>query len=127
MLVQKLGILAVVTLIMAVLLAACGPASEPVVIKETSVVIETVVVEVEGETVFEEVTTVVEVEKEVVVTATPEPEPTEAPTKELERLWYPLSTEPPTLDIQVAGDTASYLIIGQCIEGLFEYRGDGSI
>ena len=40
MLVQKLGILAVVTLIMAVLLAACGPASEPVVIKETSVVIE---------------------------------------------------------------------------------------
>jgi oligopeptide transport system substrate-binding protein len=46
---------------------------------------------------------------------------------ELEGLWIPLSTEPPTLDIQLATDTTSHLIIRQTIEGLFEYRGDGSI
>jgi oligopeptide transport system substrate-binding protein len=46
---------------------------------------------------------------------------------ELEGLWYPLGTEPPTLDIQLATDTTSHLIIHQCIDGLFEYRGDGSI
>jgi oligopeptide transport system substrate-binding protein len=46
---------------------------------------------------------------------------------ELEGLWIPLGTEPPTLDIQLATDTTSHLIIHQCIEGLFEYRGDGSI
>jgi oligopeptide transport system substrate-binding protein len=64
---------------------------------------------------------------EVVVTATPEPEPTPVPKTALEGLWYPLGTEPPTLDIQLATDTTSHLIIHQCIEGLFEYRGDGSI
>jgi oligopeptide transport system substrate-binding protein len=72
----------------------------------------------------EEVTSVVEVEK--VVTATPEPEPTEPPAAELEGLWYPLSTEPPTLDVQLANDTTSHLIIKQCIEGLFQYRADGT-
>jgi oligopeptide transport system substrate-binding protein len=121
---KRFTILAVVIVIMALVLAACGPAAEPEVIRETSVVVETVIVEKEGETVIEEVTKVVEVAKEVVVTATPQPEP---PREELEGLWYPLSTEPPTLDIQVAGDTTSWLVINQCIEGLFEYRGDGSV
>jgi uncharacterized protein YcfL len=75
MLNKKLAILAALVMIASLVLAACGPTPEPVVIKETSVVVETVVVEKEGETVVQEVTSVVEVEK--VVTATPEPEPTE--------------------------------------------------
>jgi oligopeptide transport system substrate-binding protein len=125
---KKLAILTVLVMIAPIVLAACGPTPEPVVIKETSVVVETVVVEKEGEKVVEEVTSIVEVEK--VVTATPEPEPTEEPEPpavELEGLWYPVSTEPPTLDTQLATDTTSHLIIHQIIEGLFEYRGDGSI
>jgi len=124
MLNKKLAVLTVLVMIATVILAACGPTPEPVVIKETQVVIETVVVEKEGETVVQ----TVEVEKEVerVVTATPEPEPTEPPPKQLEGLWYPISTEPPTLDINTGTDTTSHLIIGQCIEGLYEYRSDGS-
>jgi oligopeptide transport system substrate-binding protein len=124
---KKLAILVVLVMIAPIVLAACGPTPEPVIIKETSVVVETVVVEKEGETVVEEVTAIVEVEKEVVVTATPEPEPTKAALGGLEGLWYPLATEPPTLDTQLATDTTSHLIINQLVEGLFEYRGDGSI
>ncbi len=123
--IKKLAILTVLVMIASGVLAACGPTPEPIVIRETSVVVETVVVEKAGETVVQEATKIVEVEK--VVTATPEPEPTEAPKAQLEGLWYPLGTEPPTLDIQLATDTTSHLIIHQCIEGLFEYRGDGSI
>jgi len=126
MLNKKLAILTVLVMIATVVLAACGPTPEPVVIKETSVVVETVVVEKEGKTVVEEVTAIVEVEKEVVVTATPVPEPTEPPKKQLEGLWYPITTEPPTLDINTGTDTTSHMIIGQCIEGLYEYRADGS-
>jgi oligopeptide transport system substrate-binding protein len=129
MLNKKLAILTLLVLIAPIVLSACGPTPEPVVIKETSIVVETVVVEKEGEKVVEEVTKVVEVEKEVevVVTATPEPEPTEPPKADLDGLWFPIGTEPPTLDIQLATDTTSHLIIRQAIEGLFEYRGDGSI
>jgi peptide/nickel transport system substrate-binding protein len=77
MLNKKLAILTVVVLIAPLILSACGPTPEPVVIKETSVVIETVVVEQEGQTVVQEATRIVE--KEVVVTATPEPEATTPP------------------------------------------------
>jgi ABC-type transport system substrate-binding protein len=122
---RKLAILTVLVMIAPIVLAACGPTPEPVVIKETSVVIETVVVEKEGETVVEEVTSVVEVEK--VVTATPEPEPTEPPPVVLEGLWYRIGTEPPHLDTQLATDTTSHLIIDQLVDGLFRYTGDGSI
>jgi oligopeptide transport system substrate-binding protein len=75
-----------------------------------------------------EVTRIVEGEEEVVVvTATAEP-PTATPApRELEGLWFAIGTEPPTLDMQLATDTTSHLIIHQCIDGLFEYRGDGSI
>jgi ABC-type oligopeptide transport system substrate-binding subunit len=125
MLNKRLAILTVLVMIAPIILAACGPTPEPIVIKETSIVVETVVVEKEGQTVVEEVTSVVEVEK--VVTATPEPEPTEPPKKVLEGLWYTLGTEPPTLDSQLATDTTSHLIIHQLLDGLFEYRGDGSI
>ena len=75
MLNKKLAILTVLVMIAPLVLAACGPTpapAEPVVIKETSIVVETVVVEKEGEEVQVEVTKVVEVEK--VITATPEPE-----------------------------------------------------
>jgi oligopeptide transport system substrate-binding protein len=92
---------------------ACAPPATPGVITR-EVPVEKKVIE----------TVVVEVEKEVVVTPTPILSP---PRKKLEGLWYPLGGEPPTLDIQLASDTASFLIIDQCIEGLFEYRGDGSI
>jgi oligopeptide transport system substrate-binding protein len=99
-----------------VLLAGCAQPTPEVIREEVEVEV-TRVVEVEGEKTTEM----------VVVTATPEPEePAPAPV-ELEGLWYPLTTEPPTLDIQLATDTTSHLIIHQCIDGLFEYRGDGSI
>jgi len=108
----------------AMILPACAPPATPeVVVKEVPVekiVVETVVVE-------KEVAVEKEVVKEVVVTATPIP-PTPVPPKvQLDGLWYPVGTEPPTLDIQLATDTTSHLIIHQCIDGLFEYRGDGSI
>jgi len=122
---KKLAILTVLVMIAPIVLAACGPTPEPIVIKETSVVVETVVVEKEGEKVVEEVTVVSEVEK--VVTATPEPEPTEPPAVALEGLWYRIGTEPPSLDPQLGTDTTSHLIVHNVLDGLFEYRGDGSI
>ncbi len=124
MLNKKWSIAFAIVVIGSVLLAACAQPTPEVVEKEvTRVVTEkeevvvTQIVEKEGETVVEE----------VVVTATPEPEaPAPEPTQ-LDGLWYPITTEPPTLDMQLATDTTSHLIIHQCIDGLFEYRGDGSI
>ena len=120
-------------MIVGILLAACA-APTPQVIREEVVVTAVVEKEVPVEReVVKEVVKEVPVEKEVVkevkvvVTATPVPPPPARPKVELEGLWYPLGTEPPTLDIQTAQDTTSHLIIHQCIEGLFEYRGDGSI
>jgi oligopeptide transport system substrate-binding protein len=118
--------------IVAMVLPACAPQVTPeVIVQEVPVekkVVETVVVEKEVPVEKEVVKEVPkEVVKEVVVTATPIP-PTPVPPKvQLEGLWYPLGTEPPTLDIQLATDTTSHLIIHSCIDGLFEYRGDGSI
>jgi oligopeptide transport system substrate-binding protein len=118
MLSKKWSLAFAVLVVGSVLLAGCAQPT-PEVIREEVVV--TQIVEKEGETVVEEVV------KEVVVTATPEPpEPTPAP-KELEGLWFAIGTEPPTLDMQLATDTTSHLIIHQCIDGLFEYRGDGSM
>jgi len=112
MLSKKWYVLIAALVIGSALLAACAPpAAEPEVVEVTRVV------EKEGETVIEQ----------VVVTATPEPPEPEPPKKELDGLWFAIGTEPPTLDIQLATDTTSHLIIHQCIEGLFEYRGDGSI
>jgi oligopeptide transport system substrate-binding protein len=120
-----LAMLIVAMLVVPLVLSACGATPEPeTIIQEvTSVVRETVVVE--GEAV--EVTRVVTEEKEVVITATPEPEPTEPPKAVLEGLWYRVVSEPPTLDIQVAQDTTSHLIIDNCIEGLMTYDKDGNI
>jgi oligopeptide transport system substrate-binding protein len=122
---KKLAILVVLAMIAPIVLTACGPTPEPVTIVETSVIVETVVVEKEGEKVIEEVTVVSEVEK--VVTATPEPEPTEPPKMQLDGLWYPFTTEPPSLDPQLGTDTTSHMLVHNMLDGLFEYRGDGTI
>jgi oligopeptide transport system substrate-binding protein len=42
-------------------------------------------------------------------------------------LQYAISTEPPTLDVNVATDTASHLILHQLMDALFEYDKDGKI
>ena len=42
-------------------------------------------------------------------------------------LIYPLSAEPPTLDISRAGDSTSHLVLAQLVEGLYRYRVDGSL
>ncbi len=111
---KKWSVALAVVVVGSLILSACA---EPEVIERVEEVVVTEIVEKEGETIVEE----------VVVTATPEP-PTPAPEPtQLEGLWYPIISEPPTLDMQLATDTTSHLIIHQCIDGLFEYRGDGSI
>jgi oligopeptide transport system substrate-binding protein len=42
-------------------------------------------------------------------------------------LQYAISTEPPTLDVNTAADTASHLILHQLMDALFEYDEDGRI
>jgi peptide/nickel transport system substrate-binding protein len=127
---KKLAILVLVVMIAPMILTACGPTPEPVVIKETSVVVETVVVEKEGETVVEEVTSVVEVE--VVVTATPEPEPTEPPMAQIspelkEADTYLVVTgagEPETLDPAWTYETAGSAVENNIYEGVVWFNKD---
>lgn len=49
----------------------------------------------------------------------------EDPTKTT--LKFGIGTEPPTLDINLATDTTSHMILNQLVEGLYRYRGDGSV
>ncbi len=127
-LVEGMSLIALAAIIALILPACATPPTAEVIVKEAPVekkIVETVVIEKEApveKEVIKEVTK--EVVKEVMATPTPT---LPQPKKKLEGLWYPLSIEPPTLDIQSATDTTSQLIIKQCIEGLFEYRGDGSI
>jgi len=102
---RKWYILASIVMLVALTLTACGGGE-----------VQTVVI-----------TSPAEPGETIIVTATPVPPTPVPPKKVLEGLWIPLGTEPPTLDIQLATDTTSHLIIRQTIEGLFEYRGDGSI
>jgi oligopeptide transport system substrate-binding protein len=70
-----------------------------------------------------------EVEKTVVVTATPVPTPAYVSRINVPAgtLAYPLSSEPQSLDPQEATDEeASGLVVQQLYEGLFNMRGDGS-
>ena len=130
MLNKKLAILAIAVMIVPLILTACGPTPEPVVIKETSVVVETVVVEKEGETVVQEVTSVVEVEK--VVTATPEPEPTEPPLAVISPEFknpdtYVVITgagEPETLDPAWTYETAGSAKENNIYEGVVWFNKD---
>ncbi len=83
MLNKKLAILALIVLVAPMVLAACGPTPEPQVIEkivtEIVEVVKTEIVEVAGTPEVQEVIVTEVVEKEVVVTATPEPELTEEP------------------------------------------------
>jgi oligopeptide transport system substrate-binding protein len=137
---NRTRIMIILGVMVALLVTACAAPAAPQVIREEVVVTAIVEKAVEVEkAVIKEVIKEVPVEKEVVkevvkekavqvvVTATPVPPPPEPPKRQLDGLWYPLGTEPPTTDIQTAQDTTSRMIIHQCIEGLFEYRGDGSI
>jgi peptide/nickel transport system substrate-binding protein len=127
---KKLAILAIVVMIAPVILTACGPTPEPVVIRETSVVVETVIVEQAGEEVVKEVTSVVEVEK--VVTATPEPEPTEPPMAVISPEFKNPDTylvvtgagEPETLDPAWTYETAGSAVENNIYESLVWFNKD---
>jgi peptide/nickel transport system substrate-binding protein len=127
---KKLAILTLVVMIAPLALAACGPTPEPIIIKETSVVRETVVVEKEGQQVIEEVTKVVEVEK--VVTATPEPEPTEPPMAVISPEFKNADTmvfvtgagEPETLDPAWTYETAGSGVQNNIYEGMVWFNKD---
>ena len=102
-----------------VVLGACGPTPEPVVFQETDAGTGMVVA------VENAMATTAEPSKpgpsDVVLTQTPPAEPERA------GLWYPLAGDPKSLDQHADNTDREDLIIGQCIEGLFEYRSDGSI
>ncbi|MBN1657888.1 MAG: hypothetical protein JXA93_05775, partial [Anaerolineae bacterium] len=132
MLNRKLAILAILVMVAPLVLGACGPTPEPIVIRETSVVVETVVVEKEGETVVEEATRIVE--KEVVVTATPEPEETEPPMAAIspefkEPDTYVVVTgagEPESLDPSWTYETAGSAIENNVYENLVWFNKDNT-
>ncbi len=128
MLNKKLAILTLVVMIAPLVLVACGPTPEPIVVKETSVVVETVVVEKEGETVVQESTRIVEVEK--VVTATPEPEETEPPVAAISPEFKNPDTyvvvagagEPESLDPAWTYETAGSAVESNLYQGLVYFN-----
>lgn len=101
---KKWAVVLAVLVIGSMILAACGPAPTPQVIKETVVVEKVVTQEVEK-------VVTKEVEKVVEVQVTPTP----VPGEEKVTLNWNLGTEPPTLDPALAEDTTSVA----CIENLF--------
>jgi peptide/nickel transport system substrate-binding protein len=129
---KKMAILVILVMVAPLVLAACGPTPEPIVIKETSVVVETVVVEKEGETVVEEVTSIVE--KEVVVTATPEPEATEPPLADVSPEFKNEDTfvfvtgagEPESLDPSWTYETAGSGVENNIYEGVVWFNKDNT-
>jgi len=120
MLNKKLAILAIAVMIVPMILTACGPTPAPVVVKETSVVVQTVVVEQTPV----EVTSIVE--KEVVVTATPEPTagaaevPVVSPEFKNPDTYVVITGagEPETLDPAWTYETAGSAAEGNIYEGL---------
>ena len=70
-----------------------------------------------------------EVERTVVVTATPEPTPAYRSTLVTApgTLVYPLPLEPKSLDPQQTGDEVSALVVQQLYEGLFHLLDDGAV
>lgn len=101
--------------VLALLLVACPGGQTP-----TPEVVTTVVTEQETVVVERTVVTEKEVEKEVVVTATPEP--TEAET--MVTVNYNWGTEPPTADPALATDTTSSSLIGSIFMGLTDLNVD---
>jgi peptide/nickel transport system substrate-binding protein len=128
MLNKKLAILTIVVMIAPLVLSACGPTPAPQIIKETSVVVETVMVE--GQQVPVEVTKVVEVEK--VVTATPVPEEVAPPPPKVSPEFknpdtYVVITgagEPETLDPAWTYETAGSAVEANIYDGLVWYNKD---
>ncbi len=113
-----------VALLVAAGLALVGCAGRTPEVSERLVTVEVTVPVVQTRVVVE----TREVEKTVVVTATPEPTPAyvsrvNAPPG---TLTYPLNSEPATLDPQEATDESSAFLVQQLYEGLFNLRGDGS-
>ncbi len=121
---KSLVLLFTVSLILVTVAVQCGPAPTPEVVEK--VVKETVVVKEEVE-----VTKVVEVEKEVEVVVTPTPTEPPPPPPDMpppeEGLVTTLSTEPPTLDVNLGTDTTSHAILNQIMESPYRYMEDGSI
>jgi peptide/nickel transport system substrate-binding protein len=125
---KKLAILAIVVMVAPMVLAACGPTPAPQVIKETSVVVETVIVQEAGTPVVQEVTRVVE----QVVTATPVPTPTVAGPAQISPEFknpdtYVVITgagEPESLDPAWTYETAGSAVEANIYEGLVWYNKD---
>jgi peptide/nickel transport system substrate-binding protein len=112
---SKLFVVLGILMIASMVITACQPAAEP----ETITIIETVVVEKEGETVVEEV--------ERVVTATPEPVvAAEFVSKDPTTWVYVTFGDIDTLDSGFAYDSASGDALGNIYDTLVYYNGDSA-
>lgn len=115
-----------VLVVLSMIASQCGAPAAPETIVQTVVVKETVVVEKEGQKVVE----TVEVVKEVMVTATPEPETTEAPLNVVAPDFknedtYVVITgagEPETLDPAWTYETAGQAVETNIYEGLVAFN-----
>ena len=115
---KKLAVVLAVVVIGSMLLAACGPAPTPVVVKETVVVekeVEKIVTKEVEKIVEKEVEKVVTQEVEKIVEKIVEVTPTPVPGEDKVTLHNNLGTEPPELDPALGTDTTSI----NCIENLF--------
>ncbi len=116
-------VIAVVGMVgISVLVAGCAARTPEVIEKLVTVKVTVPVVETQVVAVTREV------EKTVVVTATPEPTPfyTSVINAPADTLVYPLAGDPITLDPQEASDAISGLVVQQLYKGLFDMRGDGA-
>ena len=118
---KRMAALVALVMIVAVVLAACGPTPEPQVVIETVVVEQTRIVEKEGEvqTVVETVVETVEVE----VTAVPEePEPVSNVAPRPDTYTFVGFGDPDTLDPNLNYETAGGELIMNVAEGLIFYN-----
>jgi oligopeptide transport system substrate-binding protein len=120
----RLLVLAITLAVVGLALLACssrnpGPEAVVTVPAAPAPAVETRIVEVTRE---------VTVPVEIVVTATPEPTPayTSPINAQTGTLVFPLSSDPVSLDPQVASDEVSQLVVQQLYEGLYHLRADGS-
>ena len=114
---KKIVLLLVVSLVLA-LVAACGGAASP----ETVTVVETVVVEKEGETVT--VVETVEVVKEVEKIVEVAPEDPDAGRVKVNTV---IGTEPPSLDPSLATDSTSIFFINNMFVGLTDFDEESNV
>jgi oligopeptide transport system substrate-binding protein len=124
---EKTVVLSSLVMVVMVALGACGPAPATVVVQETVVVAGTSVAAEQAATATVEPAPTEPVPTEPPLTEPPPTEPLPAETAEPEGLWYPIDGDPETLDYSADYGIQTERVIQQCIEGLFEYRGDGTI